>query len=157
MVARHLQNKRSFQHVQRSSFICGPDDVFDFTGPLVRGIHRWPVESPNKWSVMRTFDVSFVISLNKLLNKHDHKQHTRNFLKIGLKFYNNWDAVDRSRDTTVMEYPSSSRYQSTDNKNALFMKTYITSLWRHWIFHYASPSHSIGLTLVIQVLLTERC
>ena len=93
----------------------------------------------------------FVINLNKLLNKQDHKQHKK-VMKIGLKFYNNRDAGDRSGDTTVMEETSSSRYQSTDNKNALFVKTYITSLWRHWIFYYASSGHSPGSTLVTQAL-----
>ena len=34
--------------------------------PFVRGIHRWPEDFPHKRPVMQSFDVSFVISLNKL-------------------------------------------------------------------------------------------
>ena len=37
--------------------------------PFVRGIHRWPVDSHHKGPVMRSFGVSFNVSLNKLLNK----------------------------------------------------------------------------------------
>ena len=37
--------------------------------PLVRGIHRSPVHSPNKWPVTRSFDVFFDLRLNKRLIK----------------------------------------------------------------------------------------
>ena len=37
--------------------------------PFVRGIHRSPVNSPHKGPVMQTFNISFVVNLNKLLNK----------------------------------------------------------------------------------------
>ena len=36
----------------------------------VKGIHRSPLNSLHIRSVKRSFDVSFVVSLNKLLNKH---------------------------------------------------------------------------------------
>ena len=44
-------------------------DAFRITGPPARGIHRSPVDSPYKGPVMRSVDVLFVASLNKLLNK----------------------------------------------------------------------------------------
>ena len=37
--------------------------------PFVRGIHQSPVNSPNKWPVTRSCDVSFDLRLNKRLNK----------------------------------------------------------------------------------------
>ena len=37
--------------------------------PFVRGIHRWPVNSPHKGPVMRSFDVFFDLRLNKRLSK----------------------------------------------------------------------------------------
>ena len=38
--------------------------------PFVRGIHRSPVDSPHKGSVMPMFGVFFDISLNRMSNKH---------------------------------------------------------------------------------------
>ena len=37
--------------------------------PFVRGIHRWPVNSPHKWPVTRSFDVFFDLRPNKRLSK----------------------------------------------------------------------------------------
>ena len=37
--------------------------------PFVRGIHQSLADSPRKGPVMQRFDVSFVVNLNKLLNK----------------------------------------------------------------------------------------
>ena len=37
--------------------------------PFVQGIHRGPVNSPHKWSVMRSFHVFFDLCLNKRLSK----------------------------------------------------------------------------------------
>ena len=49
---------------------------------LVRGIHRWPVNSPHKGPVTRNFDAFFDLRLNKRLSKHwgasdlrDHRDH----------------------------------------------------------------------------------
>ena len=39
--------------------------------PFVEGIHRWPVDSLHKIPVMRGFDISYNISLNKLLDHDD--------------------------------------------------------------------------------------
>ena len=36
---------------------------------LVKGIHQLPVDSPHKGSVIRSFDIFFVVSLNSPLNK----------------------------------------------------------------------------------------
>ena len=60
---------------------CGPywcrlthDDVikwkhFSRYWPFVRGIHRWPVNSPAQRPVTRSFDVFFDLRLNKRLSK----------------------------------------------------------------------------------------
>ena len=37
---------------------------------FMMGIHRSPVDSPHKRPVMQSFDVFFVVRLNKLLNQH---------------------------------------------------------------------------------------
>ena len=37
--------------------------------PFVRGIHQWPLDSLHNGSMIRGFDVSFDVSLRKLLNK----------------------------------------------------------------------------------------
>ena len=37
--------------------------------PFVRGIHRWPVNSPHKGPVTQSFDVFFDLCMNKRLNK----------------------------------------------------------------------------------------
>ena len=42
---------------------------FPYYWPFVRGIHRSPVDSPHKEQVVQSFDVSFDVSQNKLLNK----------------------------------------------------------------------------------------
>ena len=44
------------------------ENAFAFVA-IARGIHRWPMDSPHKGPVMKSFDVFFVVSLNKLLNK----------------------------------------------------------------------------------------
>ena len=36
--------------------------------PFVQGIHRWPLVSLHKVSVMQSFHVSYVVSMKKLLN-----------------------------------------------------------------------------------------
>ena len=36
---------------------------------FVQGIRRWPVNSPHKWPVTRSFDVFFDLNLNKRLSK----------------------------------------------------------------------------------------
>ena len=38
------------------------------------GIHRRPVNSPHKWSVMRSFDVLFGLHLNKRLSKQSRRR-----------------------------------------------------------------------------------
>ena len=48
--------------------------IFCITGPprhwpFVRGIHRWPVNSPHKWPVTRSFDVFFDLPMNNQLSK----------------------------------------------------------------------------------------
>ena len=37
--------------------------------PYVKGIHQSPVDIPHKGPVIRSFDVCFVVRINKLLNK----------------------------------------------------------------------------------------
>ena len=52
-------------------------NTFHITGPLwgesnwpfVRGIHRWPVDSPHKGPAIWNLCVYYVVSLNKLLNR----------------------------------------------------------------------------------------
>ena len=39
---------------------------------LAEGIHQWPMDTPNKGSVMHYLDVSHVVGLNQLLNKESH-------------------------------------------------------------------------------------
>ena len=48
--------------------------LFHVTVPFVRGIHRFPVDSPHKASVTRSFDVSFDVRLNIRLNKHGNRR-----------------------------------------------------------------------------------
>ena len=45
-------------------------NLFLYYRPFGGGIHRWPVDSPHKRSVMRTFDVSFDVGPNKQSTKH---------------------------------------------------------------------------------------
>ena len=55
--------------------------------PFVKGIHRWRVDSPRKWSVMRCFGLLYVV--NKLLTKQLRSQ---------------WFGIPwRSCDVTVMK------------------------------------------------------
>ena len=58
--------------------------------PFVRGIHRSPVDSLHKGPVIRHFDVSFDVSLCKLLNKQSRDR----YIKMS------W----RSFDVTVMTW-----------------------------------------------------
>ena len=44
------------------------------TGEFLRGIHRWPVNSPHKVPVTRSFDVFLHLRLNKGLSKQSSKQ-----------------------------------------------------------------------------------
>ena len=53
-----------------NAFRCMHDDAMIWKRvphywPFVREIHRWPVDSPHKGPVMRTFGVSIDVSLNK--------------------------------------------------------------------------------------------
>ena len=55
----------------------GHDDVikwkhFPRYWPFVRGIHRWPVNSPHKWPVTRSFDVPLICaSINGWVTNRD--------------------------------------------------------------------------------------
>ena len=55
------------------------DDVmiscFPYYWPFVRGIHRWPVDSPHKGPVIWNFDVFFDVCLNKLLTHWGRVTH----------------------------------------------------------------------------------
>ena len=42
--------------------------------PFERGIHRWPVDSPHKGSVMQSFWIIICVSRTKLLNKQSSCQ-----------------------------------------------------------------------------------
>ena len=44
-------------------------NTFRITGPLREGTQRCPVDFPHKKQVMWSFDISFDVSLHKLLNK----------------------------------------------------------------------------------------
>ena len=62
-------------------FWCYHDDVikwkhFPCYWPFMRGIHRWPVNSPHKWPVMRRFDVFFDLRLNKRLSYYGTPKRT---------------------------------------------------------------------------------
>ena len=50
------------------AFFKGKPPFTDYL-PFVRGIHRSPVDSPHKRPVMQTFNIFFVVSLNKRLYK----------------------------------------------------------------------------------------
>ena len=52
---------------------------FPHNRPFVRGIHQSPVDSFNKGPVMWNFDVSFDVSLRKLLNKQSRCRRIKIF------------------------------------------------------------------------------
>ena len=85
--------------------------------PFVKGIHRWPVNSPHKGPVRQTFDISFVVSIPRLLHKQSscgdlkwydmwcHCNHGRETLEmpryltrcLGAFFFNKWGLISKSK------------------------------------------------------------
>ena len=49
--------------------VYGDLNSFRATAPFVRRFHQWPVNSPHTGPVIHGFDIFFVASLNKRLNK----------------------------------------------------------------------------------------
>ena len=64
------KHRQSWPVLARYIMTSWHETLFIYYWPFVWGIHRLPVDSLHKGSVMRSFDVSFVAILNKLLNKH---------------------------------------------------------------------------------------
>ena len=64
------QHELWFYHYDfRTSKLC------PYYWPFVRGIHRWPLDSPHNGSVKRSFDIFFTVCLNKLMNKQWSCRH----------------------------------------------------------------------------------
>ena len=49
--------------LKTSMMMARHGNAFHITGPFVRGIHQWLMDSPHKWPVMQNFDGLFVVHI----------------------------------------------------------------------------------------------
>ena len=109
-------------------------NIFHVTGPLCGEFTGWPVNSPHKWPVTRSYDVFFDLRPNKRLsNRCEVGDLRRNRAHYGV--INKLTLTSRLATTHFLAWHLIMQYIETEAKWPLFHRGHFEMHFLEWTYH----------------------